>query len=158
MVSIEAATSEDIDHVADCWVELAHDQRAYGSHLMADENRRHIRDAIARHVIEDDLFVARDDGIVGFVMFELRSGVYEQSTTQGTIQNIYVDPSRRGEGIGSKLLDVAEKTLAERGAEVIVLEVLAANEDARRLYRKRGYEPYRVELEKSVENDNHSKE
>jgi ribosomal protein S18 acetylase RimI-like enzyme len=158
MVSVEAATSADIDRVADLWVELARDQRAHGSHLRADENRPHIRDAVARHIIEESLFVARDEGMVGFVMFELQSGVYEQSATRGIVQNVYVKPERRSEGIGSELLHAAEAALAERGAEVLALEVLATNEDARRLYRKRGYEPYRIELEKSVENDNHSKE
>ncbi|WP_227354067.1 GNAT family N-acetyltransferase [Haladaptatus salinisoli] len=158
MVSVEAATSADIDRVADRWVELARGQRAHGSHLLADENRANVREAVARHVVEGSLLVARDEGIVGFVMFELQSGVYEQSATRGIVQNVYVEPERRGEGIGSELLDAAESALVERGAEVLALEVLAANEDARRLYRERGYEPYRIELEKSVENDNHSKE
>ncbi|WP_458190165.1 GNAT family N-acetyltransferase [Haladaptatus sp. NG-WS-4] len=158
MVTIDAATSADIGRVVDLWVELATDQRAHGSHLLAAENRDHVRDSVARHVIEDCLFVAHDEDIVGFVMFQLQSGVYEQSSTRGIVQNVYVVPEYRGEGIGSKLLDTAENTLVERGADVLALEVLAANESARRLYRNRGYEPYRIELEKSVENDNHSKE
>ncbi|WP_266077805.1 GNAT family N-acetyltransferase [Haladaptatus caseinilyticus] len=158
MVTIGAATSADIDHLADLWVELARDQRAHGSHLLPDENRNNVRNSIARHVIENTLLVARDPAVVGFVMFELQSGVYEQATTRGVIQNIYVEPERRDSGIGTKLLDAAENTLVERGAERLALEVMAGNEDARRLYRNRGYEPHRIELEKSVENDNHSKE
>ncbi len=158
MVSIEAATSADIDRIVDCWVELARDQRAYSSHLLADENRETIRDSVARHVIEDDLLVARDSGVVGFVMFELQSGIYQQTTTRGLIQNVYVEPSHRSEGVGTALLDEAEGRLAERGAEVFSLEVMVANENARRLYENRGYKPHRIEMEKSNENDNHSKE
>ncbi|GAA0230515.1 GNAT family N-acetyltransferase [Haladaptatus pallidirubidus] len=158
MVTIEAATSADIDAITDRWVELARDQRAHGSHLMPDENRDTIHDSVARHVIENSLFVARDEGIVGFVMFNLQSGMYEQATTRGIIQNVYVEPEHRDSGIGSELLDAAEKALVERGAERLALEVMAKNESARRLYRSRGYEPHRIELEKSLENDNHSKE
>ena len=158
MVVIETATSTDIDGVVDCWVELARDQRTYSSHLLAEENRGAVRDSVARHIIEDKLLVARDSGIVGFVMFELQTGLYQQTTTRGLIQNVYVEPSHRNDGIGSALLDEAEATLAERGAETFALEVMATNEDARRLYENRGYEPHRVEMEKSNENDNHSKE
>lgn len=158
MVVIETATSADVDHVADLWVDLANDQRNHGSHLLADENRGTIRDSIARHIIENTLLVARDEGVVGFVMFELQTGIYQHSTARGTIQNIYVDPTYRSEGIGSKLLDAAEDALRDRGAEVFSLEVLSSNENARRLYRDKGYKPHRIEMEKSNENDNHSKE
>ncbi len=158
MVVIEAATSADIDHVVDRWVELARDQRTYSSHLLANENRGTVRDSVARHIIEDTLLVARDSRIVGFIMFELQAGVYQQTTTCGLIQNVYVEPSHRDEGIGSALLDEAEATLAERGAETFSLEVMVENENARRLYENRGYEPHRIEMEKSDENDNHSKE
>ncbi|EFW93081.1 GCN5-related N-acetyltransferase [Haladaptatus paucihalophilus DX253] len=158
MVTIEAATSADIDHVTDRWVELARDQRDHGSHLLAEENRGAVRDAVARHVIENDLLVARDEGIVGFVMFELETGLYRHSTARGIVQNIYVEPASRNEGVGSALLAAAEEKLRERGAEVLALEVLARNENARRLYENRGYEPHRIEMEKSDENDNHSKE
>lgn len=158
MVAIEAATSADIDHIADRWVELARDQRAHGSHLLAAENRSVVRDSVARHVIENDLFVARDEGIVGFVMFELQTGIYQHSTTHGVIQNIYVEPEFRNEGIGSALLDAAEEALRDRGAKILSLEVLARNQNARRLYENRGYEPHRIEMEKSDESDNHSKE
>jgi len=158
MVAIEAATSADIDHIADCWVELARDQRAHGSHLLAAENRSAVRDSVARHVVENDLLVARDEGIVGFVMFELQTGIYQHSTSRGVIQNIYVEPASRSQGIGSALLDTAEEALREQGAKVLSLEVLERNENARRLYENRGYEPHRIEMEKSDENDNHSKE
>ncbi|WP_049970260.1 GNAT family N-acetyltransferase [Haladaptatus cibarius] len=158
MVTIEAATSGDMDTVTDLWVELACDQRAHGSHFLPDENRDTIRDSVARHVIENTLLVARETDIVGFVMFDLQSGMYEQATTRGIIQNVYVEPEHRDSGIGSELLDAAETALVERGAERLALEVMAKNKNARRLYQSRGYEPHRIELEKSVENDNHSKE
>ncbi|NEU56464.1 N-acetyltransferase [Halorussus sp. MSC15.2] len=160
MVSVELGSTADADAVADRWVELAAEQREFDSHLSADANRSAIREAIAQSAVADELLVARTDGgdIVGFVTFGTESSNYEQDVTRGVVQNIFVVPERRGEGIGSELLRAAERRLAESGADALALEVMAANDDARRFYRRHGYAPHRVELEKSVESDTLTKE
>ncbi|MFC4448345.1 GNAT family N-acetyltransferase [Halorussus aquaticus] len=160
MVSVELGSTADADAVADRWVELAAEQRAFDSHLSADANRSAIREAIAQSAIADELLVVRTetDDIVGFVTFGIESGNYEQDVTRGVVQNIFVVPERRGEGIGSELLRAAERRLAESGADALALEVMADNDAARRFYRRHGYAPHRVELEKSVESDTLTKE
>ena len=147
-----------VDELADCWSELAADQRQYGSRLLADENRQAVTDTIARHIVNDGLLVAREDeAIRGFVMYKIEDGRYIQDTTTGVIVNLYVRPAARDEGVGSELLAAAETALAEAGVETVTLEVLAANDDARRFYQRAGYRPHRVELAKRIENDTHSK-
>jgi len=164
MVAIERGSIGDVDAVTDMWVDLAEGQREFGSHLFADGNRTTVREAIARNAVGDQLLVARDESsddrteIVGFVTFGVESDGYDQDVTRGVVRNIYVEPDRRGDGIGSALLDAAETRLAERGADAVSLDVMADNEDARRFYRRHGYAPHRVELEKSVENDTLTKE
>ena len=160
MVSVEPGTTADADAVADRWVDLAAEQRAFDSHLLAEENRGTVRAAVARSAVADELLVARTDGddIVGFVTFGIETGHYEQDATRGVVRNIAVVPDRRGEGIGSDLLRAAERRLAEAGADALALEVMADNDDARRFYRRHGYAPHRVELEKSVESDTLTKE
>ncbi|WP_134671929.1 GNAT family N-acetyltransferase [Halorussus marinus] len=159
MVVVEAATVEDAGTVADRWVELAASQRAFGSHLLAEENRETVREAFVRQSVADRLLVAREaDSIVGFVGFATESGAYEQDVDRGVVRNIYVDPDRRGEGIGSELLGAAESALAEAGVDTVVLDVLADNDAARRFYRRHGYRPHRVELEKRPESDTLTKE
>ncbi|WP_224270760.1 GNAT family N-acetyltransferase [Haloprofundus salinisoli] len=140
--------------IAELWVALAAGQREFGSHLCADANREKIYDAITRHIVIGGLLVARDPEIVGFVMFEPEADGYEQDVSRGTIQNVYVEPAYRNEGVGSALLDAAESALADAGACVVRLDAMADNEAARRLYERRGYRLHRVELEKRVENDN----
>ena len=159
MVVVETGTADDVDAVVDRWVELAEGQRAFGSHLLTADNRAVVRDSIVRRLVADELLVARvDESIVGFVTFGVESGVYAQDTTRGVVQNIYVVPESRGDGVGSALLRSTEESLIESGAETISLEVMARNDDARRFYRRHGYRPHRVEMEKRPENDTLTKE
>ncbi|KAB1188145.1 MULTISPECIES: GNAT family N-acetyltransferase [Haloferax] len=161
-----AADVSDLDVLSDLWVELAHGQRAFGSHLFADANRAHIRASLAHHITFDGVLVVRDgyDGerndsdIVGFVTFEVEAGTYEEDVTRGIISNLFVVPDRRDEGVGGRLLSAAEERLREAGADVVGLEVMADNESARKFYRRHGYGPHRIQLEKSIQNDTHSKE
>ncbi len=155
-VTVAPADTEVVDRLADMWVALARDQRGHGSHLRADPNRTHVRELLARYTASEGLLIATtgDDGTgtaVGFVMFRVRSGQYEVDTTRGLVENLYVGQGHRNDGVGSALLEAAERHLRERGVDVVSLEVMAPNEAARRFYRRHGYEPHRVELEKSVD-------
>jgi ribosomal protein S18 acetylase RimI-like enzyme len=155
---VTPAEMSDVEAVADLWVRLAEDQRAHGAHLLPEENRAAVQEAIARHVVTDGVRVARDPEIVGFVMYDLVDGEYEQDRTRGIVRNLFVCEGRRDEGIGGELLSVAERELADAGADVVVLEALARNDAAIRFYERAGYRPHRIELAKPVESDTHSRE
>lgn len=163
--------SPDVDAAAclgDCWVALAREQRDHGSHLAAEANRTHVTENIARAIAADGIRVARADDddsvdadageILGFVMFSSGTEVLATDATRGTIENLYVRRSYRNRGIGSDLLAAATAALESRGVDAITLDVLAANEAARRFYRRHGYEPHRVRMERSVESDRHTKD
>ncbi|MFB6082979.1 MAG: GNAT family N-acetyltransferase [Halorientalis sp.] len=166
-MNVERPDTDAADAVADCWVDLAEEQRAVGSHLRAAENRNTIRENVRRAIVADGLYVAvaeADDEydaepgtILGFVMFSVGREPLATTATRGTIENLYVRPAYRDRGIGGELIATAEEKLAARGVDAVKLEVLADNEPARRFYRRHGYEPHRVQLEKPVESDNHSK-
>lgn len=157
-VTIEPAETGEVDTIAELWVALASGQREYGSHLLTEPNRMIVRESIVRHAVSDSVLVARaDDELVGFIMFTVQSGTYEQDVTRGVIENLYVVPERRREGIGSDLVEAAHESLAVREIDAIGLEVMAGNEEAREFYRHLGYKSHRVELERPVENDTHSK-
>lgn len=156
---IESPDTDDADAIADQWVALAGEQRAFGSHLAAESNRATIREAIVRHTVADELLVARAEGddesgaVVGFVMFGPEGERYAQEISRGIVRNVVVVPERRNEGIGTELLAAAESALREAGYEAVALSVLADNEAARRWYARLGYTPHRVELEKRLESD-----
>lgn len=159
---VDSPEMAELDRVVDLWVELARGQRPHGSHLLTEENRKSMRESMARRVISGGLLVSRGgddaddpDRIVGFVMFGPDTGSYEQDVERGVVENIYVDAAVRDDGRGSDLLEAAERRLFEMGSDRVYLDVMANNEDARRFYDRRGYTPHRVELEKDLENDNH---
>jgi ribosomal protein S18 acetylase RimI-like enzyme len=166
-VTVERPPTEAAEAIADMWVDLAADQRRHGSHLRAEPNRERAREAVLRRIVTDSLLVARvGEDLVGFVTFEVESGVYEQDVTRGLVENVYVVPERRDEGIGTALLGAAEDRLRERGCEAFFLEAMAANERARRFYREAGYEPHRVQFERpasegdgsAIESDTHTRD
>jgi ribosomal protein S18 acetylase RimI-like enzyme len=153
-VTIGAAAADDVAALTELWIELAADQRRHGSHLLAEPNRAAIRETMLRHIVADTARVARRDGaVVGFVTFGVESERYRQDVTRGIVHNVYVRAAERGGGIGHALLTEAEATLRGEGADAVSLQAMAENEEARRFYRRHGYEPHRVELEKPINND-----
>lgn len=154
-VHVESATMDDVEAISAQWTDLVDGQRRYGTHLLAAENETAARSIIEQYVHGDGLVVARSDtrGVVGFVMFHVEDGLYEQDATRGIVDNVYVVPSRRGDRIGSRLLDYAERALEDRGVDITALSVMAANDEVADWYRRRGYEAHRLTLERPVESD-----
>lgn len=150
-MEVNVAETDDVDQLVDLWVSLAEGQREHGSHLLSEANSVRIRESIVRHVVSDSLLIADTGEVAGFVMFSAESGGYEQDCTRGVIENLYVRPPYRDGGIGAALLETAEELLHADGADAVALEVMAANEDARRFYRRHGYRPHRIELEKPTD-------
>lgn len=147
---VEPADTDTAADLVDLWVELAAGQRDHGSHILPDANRKRVRESLVRHAVTDGLLIAReDDEILGFVSFHMESGAYEQDVNRGIVENIYVIPERQGEGIGTELLAAAERRLFGAGCDAIGLEVMAPNERAKEFYRRHGYEPHRVEMERT---------
>lgn len=154
MTHVAVATTEALDSVVDLWVSLVDGQRSHGAHLRAEPNRSTARDVLGRYITADDLLVARhNDHIVGFAMVHVETGLYHQDVTRGVVDNLYVRPTAREQGVGGTLLEEAESHLLHAGADVVTLSVLMANQAARRFYEAAGYEPHRIELEKSVGSD-----
>lgn len=197
---LQPADLSEVDWIADRWVDLAREQRAFDSHLFAEANRDLIREPIARGAIAGTVLVAHpgerhsgeveretewetqsgnggeggttipDDSIdpvvdeqvdcddeaaepLGFVMFSFETGRYSQDVTRGVVDNLYVRPGVRNRGVGSALLAAAERSLREAGADLVSLDAMAENENARRFYRRHGYAPHRIEFEKSFDRE-----
>ncbi|MFW5900343.1 MAG: GNAT family N-acetyltransferase [Halodesulfurarchaeum sp.] len=154
---ITSGESADIETVLEYWIALVEGQREFGSHIEAEPNRTVARDLLGQYIAGDMLAVARKgeadpgEGLLGFVMFYREKGVYKQHLTRGVIENIYVDPAVRGEGIGSALLSYAESELEARDVDVVGLSAMTQNQSAIDWYQEQGYEPHRLVLERELD-------
>jgi len=155
---IEPADVGDADILADLWVDLTDEQKAFSTHIQAEANRSRIREDLVRRIITGEVLVARGDvdgsgNVAGFVSFGLETKRYDHDVQRGVVYNLYVRPEYRNEGVGRELLTEAERRLAENGVDLVSLQAMAENDAARRFYERLGYQPHRVELEKPIDDD-----
>lgn len=81
-----------------------------------------------------EVHVASDErGLAGFLILDLRGPF------TGYIQTVCVEPSRRGLGVGTRLLQWAEQRIGKESPNVFLC-VSSFNVEARRLYERLGYE------------------
>jgi RimJ/RimL family protein N-acetyltransferase len=87
----------------------------------------------------DDVLVAEASGaIVGYIHLGRPSPVASNRHVL-MIRGFVVDPARRGEGIGRRLVDAAVREASARGARRLTLRVLAPNAAARAVYDAAGF-------------------
>ena len=95
-----------------------------------------LEQAIASH---DSVVLLADDGgeLVGFCtgyqdMHSVRFGY------RAWVEDLAIDPGRRSEGIGKRLLDAAKDWARERGATHLELDSSETRADAHRFYEREG--------------------
>jgi ribosomal protein S18 acetylase RimI-like enzyme len=69
----------------------------------------------------------------------------------GALYDIVVDPSRRGEGIGGKLLEASIAALSGRGVPLVVLSTAEQNEPAQRLFARAGFRRTMIEMSRKID-------
>ncbi len=67
------------------------------------------------------------------------------------LYDIVVDPARRGEGIGRKLLDATIAALSGRGVPLVVLSTAEQNEPAQRLFASAGFRRTMIEMSRKID-------
>jgi [ribosomal protein S18]-alanine N-acetyltransferase len=75
--------------------------------------------------------------ILGFIVAEISKS--KQGLRGGHIITIDVVPDARRGGVGSALLETAERQLADGGASTVMLETAINNDAALRFYKQKGY-------------------
>ncbi len=96
------------------------------------------REFLSRFGAENVIVAADGEAPVGFLILGTWTDL--ESTRHVLVVNgLAVDPTRQGEGIGSRLLEAGIERARERGARRLLLRVLSTNENARRLYERHGF-------------------
>jgi GNAT superfamily N-acetyltransferase len=101
------------------------------------------RDELAdrlRRLLAGDATVALVVGepALGFALMTLRPSVWYAGPV-GYLDELYVVPEHRSQGLGGILLQAAEDVVRERGGELLEINVDAADHDTRRFYERHGY-------------------
>ena len=143
-MNIRRATAEDAPALAkvhvDSW-QVAYRGIVPYSHLERFTYQRRedaFRQAIAANLEETYLIEDNDQAIGILTIGASRDDDLDVNLT-GEIWGIYITPSSWRQGIGTILVQEAERMLKSRGYQDVVLWVLEDNMDARRFYEKMGF-------------------
>ena len=114
--------------------------------FLADQAQR-LRVA-GRRPLENGIFILDDNGtMAGFVWVAVRmdlQGAY------GSVDQVYLKPEYRRQGLGSLLMEAAEDFVRRQGLKIARLYVTQENHDAVRLYERSGYAVTRYEMERPL--------
>ena len=88
-------------------------------------------------------------GVCGFLWLVLCQNTWT-GERYGYVNNLYLAPHRRGQGLGRELLGQADTFFRSRGIHRVRLTVSAHNESAVHLYQNNGYGVTRWEMEKEI--------
>jgi ribosomal protein S18 acetylase RimI-like enzyme len=94
------------------------------------------KELLMQAVQSDDvlILVAQDEEVVGFLVVN-----YNKGLKKALIENIYIHPDKRGQGIGDKLLTTVRTLLIEMGCEYTATLVPPDAQGAIELYQRNGF-------------------
>ena len=144
-VSIREATEADKQAIWDinlrAWDGCANSQLLEARHGIIDGKswRQQIAESIAKSMSRESVttFIAELDGkVVGYAEAMITR---DPPSEVGVIGHNAVDPDCRGRGIGTALIARVVEFLKGRGARVLKVITLVADEPVRRIYEKLGF-------------------
>lgn len=147
MPRIVPADSERIDELEPLWLTLHRHHRTVARiPIEADDARSWaLRSALYRAILNRGagflLIAERDETPCGYAMVETRGAddTYGFADGYAEVLTLVVAETERGKGIGSSLLDAVDAELMRRGIRDQMIAVMVGNDDAQRLYERRGF-------------------
>lgn len=137
-VTIRAAERGDVPALLGLVKELAEYERLL--HVVVATEESFVAALFGDRPAAEALIAESEDGPVGFAVFFAnfstflgRSGIY--------LEDLYVRPELRGQGIGKRLLAEVAKRAAERGCQRLEWAVLDWNEPSIQFYKSLGAKP-----------------
>lgn len=89
---------------------------------------------------DDTLAILAGDPAVALALVTLRPNVWYAGRV-ALLDEMYVAPELRGQGIGSAVIELMLASVRERGAELVEINVDEGDVDAQRFYERHGFSP-----------------
>ncbi len=115
---------------------------AFSIEALAPLETQHIEGAAEPLLTENPLgviLVAQDEELLGYLVMSFGWGI-ESGGKEALIDEVYISPSARNQGLGSALADLAIQNAKENGVRAIFLETEKPNDRVRNLYSRLGFE------------------
>lgn len=93
---------------------------------------------VEKMIESGEMIVILAEGALGFGQLRFRPSVWDDKP-DAYLEELYVIPDRRGQGIGRKLMDALLDVCREQGANYIGLCTSVEDVDAIRLYERSGF-------------------
>jgi ribosomal protein S18 acetylase RimI-like enzyme len=159
---IRRLARDDLDRVEPLWSALREHHAAVAPDLGVprprEESWRYRRAQYEAWLSEPGSFVlvAEHGGeLVGYAMAHLRSGspTWPLAERAGEIETLSVLPTKRGEGVGTALLEAVREELGVIGVSEVSLHVVPGNLAATDFYERHGFSTYGLWLRRSDDPD-----
>jgi ribosomal protein S18 acetylase RimI-like enzyme len=131
---IRPATADDLKLVRELW-------QAFNAEIpdepWREDDLAEDLEWLEKAVEEDVVLLADEDGL---------AVARRKGERLGFLEVVYVRPEARRKGLAAQLVREAAARLQEAGAEMLELEVLASNAEARAIYERWGFKPVELTL------------
>lgn len=139
MLEIQTAQPSDLAPI----LQLLHTQlQEHDIVLTAEVLQRATHGLIEDHELGRILTARLEGELVGVAVISFL-WTLEHGGPAAWLDEVYVEPCRRGEGIGRKLVEAAMQVARDSGCIALDLEVDAGHEAAERLYERMGFRRHR---------------
>jgi ribosomal protein S18 acetylase RimI-like enzyme len=152
---LRVATAADLHLVEPLWIAVHHRHAETMPELapfVGDDESWAVRKQLYEELLAkpDTLLLLAFDGstAIGYGLAHVMAvedswipDTWQTGQRIGEVESLSVLPQYRGSGLGTVLLDRLEAHLRGSGARDLILGVLPGNDDAIRLYQRRGYRP-----------------
>ncbi len=142
---IKPACLDDLESLNDLMFDLHDEHHLQSPELFKTAEEIEQEKSIARYIDDPECLVYAakcNEEIIGFVsghFCELMSTV-SKPVMMGNVDELYVLPEFRKQGVAKKLLDKIESTFIQYGAKQMFVEVWNFNQQALSLYAKQGFD------------------
>lgn len=143
MVTIRKANKEDINMLVDFFSRMYKLNSEFDPLLMVPEDLEDRVNKVVEKSLENPneiLVVAEDQGkIVGAARVIIYDRIFYNPDKEAVIEEFYVHPSYRRQGVGKEIVSFIETELEKRGIQLIAANFPARNLIAVSFYKKMGF-------------------